>query len=178
MMLALLALALVASALAQTPTPCSGPDSFTARFKHFDRERKLFTEGKMYYDHLNRRIREFEFMDINNKTGTYDRLKLYEQNTEYRVDLRNRTCNVTVPHRHWYPYGVPPEGRYLGSGTIGVIGMSQESVTVDVFVGNFSDGTPFSSTVTKPDCFLVEMSIYHKDGFEHREFYDVVSGIT
>merc|ERR1712136_328403 len=134
-MLVLLIAALVAAAAAQIPQPCAGPASFTARFRHTDRERNYTVEGKMYYDHENRRIREFEEMDVRGEREAYDRLKLYLLNTEYRVDLHTRKCNVTVPHRSWHPWGVPPEGRYIGGGTIGAVGVPNEQVPIALFGG-------------------------------------------
>merc|ERR1711963_769334 len=178
-MLAFIVLALAAGALAQNPQPCDGPASFTARFRHFDRERRFYVEGKMFYDHANRRIREFEMFDINRTDTYYDKLKLYNLNTEYRVDLKTHNCSVGPPHRPWHPWGVPPEAKFIGSGTIGVTGLSQESVAINLFEGNFTDGSSFGVTVTQPDCFVVEMIIKDHDGsYEHREFYDIVSGIT
>merc|ERR1711963_620223 len=180
-MLALFVLALAACALAQDPQPCSGPASFTARFRHFDRERGYYVEGKMYYDKVNRRIREFEKFDINRTDSYYDRLKLYDLNTEYSVDLKTRNCSVYPPRPEWHPWGVPPPAQYIGSGTARLINAPTESVTVDIFAGKFDPNSDafFEVTVTRPDCFLVEMTVKHGDGrFEDREFYDTVAGIV
>merc|ERR1712098_480098 len=93
-MLALLVLALAATALAQTPTPCEGPPAFTARFRHMDRERKYYTEGKMYYDHEGRRTAEFEFADIAGDKDYYHLLFLHNENKAYMLDLKTRNCTV------------------------------------------------------------------------------------
>ena len=53
------------------------------------------------------------------------------------MDLKTRKCNVTVPRRSWRPHGVPPEARFRGSGVIGAVGVSSESVTVSMFEGEF-----------------------------------------
>ena len=42
-----------------------------------DRERKFYVEGKMYYDAVNKRLREFEDMHIGQNETYYDKLKLY-----------------------------------------------------------------------------------------------------
>ncbi|KAK7103812.1 hypothetical protein V1264_018637 [Littorina saxatilis] len=178
-MLVVLILAFVASAMAQVPQPCAGPASFTGRFRHTDRERKFFSEGKIYYDSVNQRIREFEFEDINSDKAVYDKLRLHNLNIEYTLDLKTRKCNVTVPRRGFRPYGVPPQGKFRGSGTVGAVGVPNEQVTVNIFEGDFAPKEPFFVTVTSPDCFVVEFGAYASDfGYEHREFYDVVSGIT
>jgi len=170
--------ALTGVALSQVPLPCVGPASFTARFRHFNRERKYFIEGKMYYDEVNKRIREFEFEDINSTKEAYDKLKLYNLNTEYTVDLKTRKCNVTGTHHSWRPYGVPPFASYKGQGTLGSVGTLNEEVTISLFEGQFDENATFFVTVTEPDCFVVEMGVFSKEyGFEHREFYDVISGI-
>ena len=63
---------------------------------------------------------------------------LVSQNTEYTVDLKSRKCNVTTPRpRTWRPYGVPPEARFTGEGTIGAVGVPNESVTIARFEGEF-----------------------------------------
>merc|ERR1711963_1063383 len=180
-MLPLLVLALAAAATAQTPTPCEGPETFTARFRHFDRERGYYVKGKMFFDRINRRVREFEEFDINKTESYYDRLKLYNLNTEYSVDLKTRNCTVYTP-RHYHPWGVPPDFKYVGAGTAGVIGLSQESVVINVWAGQFQDRNEtveMAFTVTSPDCFPVEHTYKYGSGnYEHREFYDMVAGIT
>ena len=169
----------VVGAWAQVPIPCAGPTSFTGRFRHIDRERKFYTEGQMYYDAANKRVREFEFEEIGSEKMVYDKLRLYNLNIEYTVDLKTRKCNVTVPHHSWRPYGVPPFARFAGEGTIGAVGVPNEQVTVAMFDGQFDEKDPFFVTVTQPDCFVVEMGVFsNTSGFDHREFYDVVSGIT
>ena len=43
-----------------------------------DKERKFYTEGRIYYDEVNKRVREFEFEDINSEKDYYDKLRLYD----------------------------------------------------------------------------------------------------
>merc|ERR1719419_1104432 len=100
-MLAVLVLAFAAGALAQTPQPCDGPDTFTARFRHFDRERGYYVQGKMYFDKLNKRVREFEEFDFNRTESYYDRLKLYTSipGSDNKANkLRVIWGKVTRPH--------------------------------------------------------------------------------
>ncbi|KAK7482228.1 hypothetical protein BaRGS_00026577 [Batillaria attramentaria] len=203
-MLAVVFLALVAIAAAQKPTPCpdisviawstlkksEGRDSGPTRLfdllntravlhVQMDRERNVYVEGGVAYDAENRRVREFEYEKLGSQVVVYDKLKLYNMNTEYTVNLKTRKCNVTTPRHGFRPYGVPPEARYAGQGTIGAVGVPNEEVTISVYVGEFEGRDPFMVTVTEPDCFPVEFSVYSKtSGFEHREFFDVVSGIT
>ena len=42
-----------------------------------DRERNYYVEGKMYYDAVNKRLREFEYEQIGQDKVVYDKLKLY-----------------------------------------------------------------------------------------------------
>ncbi|XP_076464713.1 uncharacterized protein LOC143296574 [Babylonia areolata] len=134
----LLVLVVVSGALGQIPTPCGGPPSFTGNFRRFDRERQEFVEGKMFYDAVNQRIREFEFEKIGSTSAVYDKLKLYQTNTEYTVDLKTRKCNVTEPRpRTWFPFGVPPDARFSGEGTLGAVGVPNEQLTIAIFTGEF-----------------------------------------
>ncbi|KAL8598253.1 hypothetical protein ACOMHN_035203 [Nucella lapillus] len=146
----------------------------------FDKERKEFVEGKMYYDAVNQRIREFEYEKIGSTSAFYDKLKLYQLNVEYTVDLKTRKCNMTEPRpRTWFPFGVPPDARFRGAGTIGAVGVPNEEVTVNVFKGEFEGRDPYVVTVTQPDCFLVDIAVFRDGTLDYgREFYDVVSGIT
>ena len=60
------------------------------------------------------------------------------QNIEYSVDLRARNCTVREPHpRTWFPFGVPPDARFAGEGTIGAVGTPGEGVTLAFFEGEF-----------------------------------------
>ncbi|MCI3311125.1 hypothetical protein MP969_26095, partial [Escherichia coli] len=178
-MLTLVLLSLAVCTLAQIPSPCPGPRQFTGNFRTVDRERQFEIDGKIYYDEDNQRIREFEFEQIGSEKSFYDKLKLYTLNIEYRVDLHTRKCNVTAPRRPWFPIGVPPEARFAGEGTLGVVGQPNEQVTIAFFNGNFQ-GTPYFVSVTQPDCFPVQSGIFFNGsaGFEHTEFFDLVSGIT
>eukprot|EP00916_Digyalum_oweni_P019563 GHVL01032562.1.p1 GENE.GHVL01032562.1~~GHVL01032562.1.p1 ORF type:complete len:193 (+),score=3.41 GHVL01032562.1:62-640(+) len=179
-MWAALLLLFVACASAQLPMPCAGPASFTGRFRKIDRDRNYYVEGKMYYDSVNQRVREFEYEEIGSTKQVYDKLKLYNLNIEYTVDLKTRKCNVSEPRpRTWRPFGVPPDARFRGEGTIGAVGVPNEEVTVAFFEGEFDGVDPYFSAVTQPDCFLVEFGTYsNSSGYYHRDFYDVVSGIT
>ena len=42
-----------------------------------DREQKFYREGKLYYDAVNKREREFEFEEIGSEKAAFDKLRLY-----------------------------------------------------------------------------------------------------
>ncbi|XP_076464714.1 mammalian ependymin-related protein 1-like [Babylonia areolata] len=156
----------------------AGPKSFSGKFRHIDTSRNYTVEGQIFYDEENQRIREFEMQEVGSDKMVYDKLKLYKLNQEYIVDLKTRKCNVTVPRREWRPYGVPPFAKYEGSGTLGGVGIANEQLTISIFSGTF-DEDKFFVTVTEPNCFVTQMALFFKSsGFEEREFFDVVSGIT
>merc|ERR1711879_743643 len=104
-----LVLALAVGALAQVPTTCPGPKQFEGRFRRFDRERKYEVQGAMIYDEDSKRVREFEDETIAGAKEVYLKLKLYNENKEYILDLKTRKCNVTTPRHGFHPYGVPKQ---------------------------------------------------------------------
>jgi hypothetical protein len=62
----------------------------------------------------------------------------YFQGVEYTVDLRTRKCNSSTPRpSFWRPFGVPFDATFFGEGTIGAVGVPNESVTVAIFQGRF-----------------------------------------
>ncbi|KAK7482229.1 hypothetical protein BaRGS_00026578 [Batillaria attramentaria] len=148
-----------------------GPASFTGRFRRVvDKDSNFFVEGRIYYDRDNRRIREFEFEDINHQRAAYDILTFYNLNLQYTLDLRTRKCNVSEPYPVRMPYGVPSGSRFRWEGTLGLVGVPNESVPVAFFDGVFNGTDPYLVGVTEPDCFPVEFHVFDKtNGFYHRE---------
>ncbi|PVD25956.1 hypothetical protein C0Q70_13622 [Pomacea canaliculata] len=167
-MRAVVLLSLIAVALAQQPSQCPGPSAFSGRFRRIDRERQYFVDGRIWYDELNRRVREFEAEEIGRDREFIDRLVLYNLNIEYTVNLRNRTCTVSAPRRPFVPYGVPPDARFQGEGTAGVVGKPGEEVTLAMFSGTFS-GENYFVSVTEPDCFPVQFGLLGNQSFFHQE---------
>merc|ERR1712002_143134 len=174
-----LCLLLVVGALAQVPTTCPGPKSFEGRFSRFDRDRKERVQGKMAYDEDLKRIREVEEGDIAGKNAGYDRLILHGAYPPvmYEVDLSTKKCNITVPHHHWRPIGVPPDAKYMWEGSIGAAGVVGEHVTLATFGAKFDDGE-FVVTVTYPDCYPVSRSFISKNDTDMTSYYDLKSGIA
>ncbi|KAJ8309365.1 hypothetical protein KUTeg_014239 [Tegillarca granosa] len=139
--------------------------------------------GKMLkritYDETQRRMFQSEERDYSTGQTQYiDKLKLYNENIEYRVDRRTRDCNVTVLNGPFRPYGVHPLAVFDHAFTIGAVGVSGEFMTLNHFFGKFEDGTTFDGTVSSPDCIPVELDYNGTWGFEHMTFYDLTLGIV
>ncbi|GFO04119.1 mammalian ependymin-related protein 1 [Plakobranchus ocellatus] len=131
----------------------------------------------MVYDEDNKRISEFEDETVNKTRTYYFKVKLYNENKEYILDLKTRKCNVTTPHP-WHPYGVPPDAEFKAEAVVGAAGIPGESVTIADFAATSSDGD-FGVAVTEPSCFPVGHAFYSKDrGLEITNFYDMQNGIT
>ncbi|XP_012942722.1 mammalian ependymin-related protein 1 isoform X2 [Aplysia californica] len=172
-----LCLLLAVGALAQVPTTCPGPKQFEGRFQRYDRERRGQVRGAMAYDETQRRVREFEDIDIAGKKQAFDILRLYDQNVEYIVDRSTRKCNITTPTRRFHPIGVPPDAKFIGEGVIGAAGIVGESVTVATFEGTYEDAKFFVS-VTYPDCFPVTSGFKSANDTGFTSFYDLQAGIS
>lgn len=58
----------------------------------------------------------------------------------YKLDLKTRICNTTVPHRCWIPRGTHPGEKFLSTNLVGASGYPKEKLTVLQFVSNKTDG--------------------------------------
>merc|ERR1712002_272209 len=173
-----LCLLLVVGALAQVPTTCPGPKSFEGRFSRFDRERKFLVKDAIAYDESMRRIAELEDFDIAGNHTYYHKLKLYNENKEYTVNLKTRNCTVGPPHPNFHPWGVMPGSKFEAEAVIGAAGVPGESVNVATFTNKEGNDT-FMISVTEPSCFPVSYKEFTTQrGLEVRDFYDCKEGIA
>merc|ERR1711879_777308 len=153
----------LAAALAQVPTTCPGPQIFTSNFARFDRERQYMVRGLLAYDGNGQRIREIEEEDFDGNRVRLDRLKLFKENKEYRLDLKTGKCNVTEPH-HFHPYGVPDNSTFLFESKMG-----NDTFFVDV---------------SEPSCFPVHHTWIGMDRetkkqyIESTDFFDGREGVA
>ncbi|KAK3792911.1 hypothetical protein RRG08_033762 [Elysia crispata] len=132
----------------------------------------------MVYDEDNRRISEFEDESVNKTRTYYFKVKLYNENKEYTLDLKTRKCNVTAPRHQWHPYGVPPGAKFKAEAVVGAAGVPGESVTVADFASQTTDGG-FGFAVTEPSCFPVGHAFFSKEnGLEITNFYDLQNAIS
>lgn len=62
------------------------------------------------------------------------------QNKMYKLDLKTRICNTTIPHRGWIPRGTHSGDKYMSTNLVGASGYPKEKLTVLQFVSNKTDG--------------------------------------
>merc|ERR1712168_120252 len=173
-----LVLALAVGALAQVPVTCPGPKQFEGRFRRFDRERKYEVQGAIIYDGDLKKVREFEDESIAGNKQVLLKLKLYNENKEYVLDLKTRKCNVSAPHHGFHPYGVPPGSVFKADAIVGASGVTGESLTVAEFEYDMENSTSkFFVRVSEPHCFPIAHAFVGKDGMELTEFFDAQEGI-
>ncbi|KAK7482194.1 hypothetical protein BaRGS_00026543 [Batillaria attramentaria] len=171
----LLSVTLVA---AQEPRPCLSPEQWEGKFYRTDYSKNFTQFARVSYDETNRRVREVEELEFGATRDYYDVLYLHNENKEYRLNLRTRTCNVTTLSRPWIPAGVPRNAQYKGEANVGPVNIPNEHVTVIAFDGKDEEGNPYYGTVTSPDCVPVASGFYSKrTGFIHTTFYDISAGI-
>ncbi|XP_041354559.1 mammalian ependymin-related protein 1-like [Gigantopelta aegis] len=178
-MFVVLVVTILALASGQTPKPCESPKEFEANFIRWDHERKWFQEARVAYDENNQRTREREELLIGSKANFYDILTLHKENKEYRLNLKTKTCNVTVPRRSFMPLGIPMGTKYQGSYVVGMVGNPNEQVTAATFEGTH-EGNFFWGAVTIPSCVPLQYGVHFNstgDGF-HMTFYDLQIGIV
>ncbi|XP_033736122.1 mammalian ependymin-related protein 1-like [Pecten maximus] len=167
------------SAYAQLPRPCESPKQWEARMFTQDMSKNFTGYAKGSYDETQRRFREIEEVEFGSDREYFDVLYLHNVGKEYRFNLKTRQCNVTNLTRPFRPFGVPPEGKFEGSATVGAAGVPNEFMAVNNFYGNFSDGDRFFGTVTNPDCIPIASGFYSENtGFVHRTFFDLNIGIA
>ena len=58
----------------------------------------------------------------------------------YKLDLKTRKCNITVPHRGWIPRDPHPGDKFMSINIIGASGYPKEKITVLQFVSNKTQG--------------------------------------
>ncbi|XP_067681315.1 mammalian ependymin-related protein 1-like [Haliotis asinina] len=176
MLVLLLALS-AAAVLAQEPRPCQSPRQFEGRLARIDRSRGFAVFAHFSYDEDDRRIRESEEVDIGSTTDYFDVLYLHNIGKEYRYNYRTKNCTVSDLTRPFIPFGVPPDARFRGEGSIGASGLPDEHVTAVLFEGEF-ESNPYAFVVTSPDCFPIEMDFYsNRTGAIRTTFYDITIGI-
>lgn len=66
----------------------------------------------------------------------------------YRVDLKTRKCNVTVPYRPFFQRGTFPGEKFEFEAVIGGAGLPNEQVTVQRFSMNTTGGRSKFRTTT------------------------------
>ncbi|KAK3092386.1 hypothetical protein FSP39_002199 [Pinctada imbricata] len=179
-MIALLAVCLLAvSVTAQAPRPCQSPKQWEGRVFTVDRSKQFERYGKISYDEYAPRFRIIEEEREGSTEEFYDRLYLHNVGKEYSLNLKTRKCNVTSLTRPFRPFGVPPEAKFTGEATIGAAGVPGESVVIENFDGEFSDGDKFFGDVTYPDCVPVANGVFSKEfGFVMNSFFDINVGIA
>ncbi|XP_046579866.1 mammalian ependymin-related protein 1-like [Haliotis rubra] len=164
--------------LAQLPHPCRSPEEFEGRVVTFDPDRRFFSSARFAYDDRQRRVRESEEVDVGRDVDYFDRLFLFNENKEYRVNVRTRQCNVTGVSRPWIPFGVPPDAMFNGTGDIGASGVPDEHVIVNIFNG-VDDNNPYFLTVSATDCIPIQAGFYsNQTGGVIRNFFDITLGIS
>lgn len=72
------------------------------------------------------------------------------QNKMYKLDLKTRICNTTVPHRGWIPRGTHPGDKFLSTNLVGASGYPKEKLTVLQFVSNKTDGKFIHEFIIRP----------------------------
>lgn len=68
----------------------------------------------------------------------------------YKLDLKTRICNTTVPHRGWIPRGTHPGDKFLSTNLVGASGYPKEKLTVLQFVSNKTDGKFIHEFIIRP----------------------------
>ncbi|XP_076443031.1 mammalian ependymin-related protein 1-like [Babylonia areolata] len=168
----------VALAAAQQPRPCETPEQFEARILTHDFKNGFTQKAKISYDGLNKRVREVEELELGKDREFYDVLYLFQNNREYRVNLKDKKCNTTTLSRPFIPAGVPPGAHYNGQAVVGPVNIPNEHISVIRFEGRSDEGNPMFGTVTTPDCLPVNGGFYsNRTGYVFRQYYDVTIGI-
>ncbi|XP_064603766.1 mammalian ependymin-related protein 1-like [Liolophura sinensis] len=164
---------------AQVPSPCQPPDLWEARELKIDRTENYERYAKISYDNVNRRVRRIEELKIGKNTDYYDELYLHSENRFYRLNLRTRQCNMTVPPRPWHPYGIPSGATFRGENYIGA-SVPYGGVLVTRWSGNFDNQDYFAGAWTQPGCLPVVFDTYYNstNEFIFRDFFDVTLGIS
>jgi len=183
MLSAALACLLVASVAVQGQVfkTCPGPKLFEARMNWYDKERQFYVRGAMAYDEANRRISEFEDETYAGNRTVYRKLKMWNTNKEYIVDLKTKNCTVVPVRGPWHTYGAPSDAKLVFDATIGAVGIPNEHFMVAVFESQQANYT-FSVTVSEPSCYPIhtQLTKIGKDGkseMEVRDFYDGREGV-
>ena len=110
---------LVATVVAQAPTPCKIPGLWESRLYEHDETLSFQADGKYSYDSIGKRERKIEEQIIGTNTEFVDVLRLYNQQIEYRFNLKTRNCvknAITEPFRN---FDVPSNATFYGQSYIG-----------------------------------------------------------
>merc|ERR1712179_610810 len=168
---------IVAVVAAQTPQPCSSPAQWQGRRIKTDRAKKFQEFSKYTYDATNKRTRAVEEIMQGAERNFYDVLHLYNENKEYRVDLRTKKCNVTTPRHPFFETHVPMGSSFLFEAEVGPSQVPGEHLTAQNWEIKFSDGARYAIAVTSPDCVPI-WAAYDGNGImELENFYDIHAGI-
>ncbi|XP_048735382.1 uncharacterized protein LOC125650866 isoform X2 [Ostrea edulis] len=136
MFLLILTCSLVGLCVSQEPKQCTSPTTWECNEIKVDPSRNFTKIRRLSYDARNRRERRVETVERGSNKTFYDELILWNENKMYRLDLKTRKCNITVPHRGWVPRGTHPGDTFLSINTVGAAGYPEESITVLQFMSN------------------------------------------
>ncbi|XP_062584282.1 mammalian ependymin-related protein 1-like [Saccostrea cucullata] len=153
-------------------------DTDELSFGKVDPSANVTKKRRLSYDSRNKRERRVETIDKASNITAYDELILWNQNKMYRLDLKTRKCNVTVPHRGWVPRGTHPGDTFFSEDYVGAPGYPKERLTVLQFVSNKT--TDMKHTiVSSPDCVPIRTTIFSSTrGLEISTYYDLNIGIS
>eukprot|EP00105_Crassostrea_gigas_P001650 XP_011413900.1 PREDICTED: mammalian ependymin-related protein 1 [Crassostrea gigas] len=168
---------LVGQIICQDPKPCTSPVTWECNEIKIDPARNYVQRRRLSYDARNRRERRVETVEKGSNKTFYDELILWNENKMYKLDLKTRICNTTVPHRGWIPRGTHPGDKFLSTNLVGASGYPKEKLTVLQFVSNKTDGMKHT-IVSSPDCIPIRTTIFREQEIEISTYYDLSIGIS
>ena len=88
---------------------------------------------------------------------TYLTVGGFPQNVMYTIDSMSKKCNVSTPHHHFIPIGVPPDAKFVAEAILGASGVQGEHLDVASFEADFDDGKRF---ISKPLVFFLLVFLF------------------
>nr|XP_022335222.1 mammalian ependymin-related protein 1-like [Crassostrea virginica] len=162
----------------QDPKPCMSPTTWECNEIKVDPSRSFTEHRRLSYDARNKRERRVETVEKDSNRTFYDELILWNENKMYKLDLKTRKCNITVPHRGWIPRGPHPGDKFMSINIIGASGYPKERITVLQFVSNKTQEVKHT-IVSSPDCIPLRTTMFSAtNDIEISTYYDLNIGIS
>ena len=98
-------------------------------------------KARFYYDAIYKRDRIIEDEKFSDDEESYDVLSLYNNQTQYVVNLKTKECRKLPLTRPWVDFGVSQNATFLGESYLGSSAVTNGSLLVTIWKDQTSDGS-------------------------------------
>lgn len=133
MLLLLAILCLTGLAGAQQPRPCTSPNQWESRVHSSNPTLDADLLGRFSYDATYQRTRIVQHVKVGRTETYYDIISLYQAKVLFMIDLKSNNCSQFRFDQPWHDFGVDPDAKSLGEGSIGSMNITGAGLPVTIW---------------------------------------------